>query len=138
MFLDSGNIISDETFCTQSQIMTWASQLSSSNWCHMIQKGHVTPTATNCHPLTDAEIFCRKFRELFHHNLTQCAECFIRKKRTLSNTYRQRQGRSYNYIVETNRAILVRKNVYLSCSYDTHRLLSAPLLAYFCLLSRGR
>ncbi len=37
IFLDSGNIISDETFCTQSQL-----------------------------------------RELFHHNLILCAECFIR------------------------------------------------------------
>ncbi len=40
----------------------------SSNWCHMIQKGHVTPTATSYHPLTKAGRFCRKFRNFFHHN----------------------------------------------------------------------
>ncbi len=76
MFLDSGNIISDETFCTKSQnyggkssqIFGRKSQLSSSNWCHMIQKGHVTPTATSYHPLTKAERFCRKFGNFFHHN----------------------------------------------------------------------
>ncbi len=39
----------------------WISQLLSSNWWHMIQKGHVTPTAISCHPLTKAERFCRKF-----------------------------------------------------------------------------
>ncbi len=39
----------------------WTSQLSSSNWCHMIQKGHVTPTATSCHPPTKAKRFCWKF-----------------------------------------------------------------------------
>ena len=39
----------------------WTSQLSSANWYHMIQKGHVAPTATSCHPLTKAERFCRKF-----------------------------------------------------------------------------
>ncbi len=32
-----------------------------SNWCHMIQKGHVTPTVTSCHPLMQAERFCQKF-----------------------------------------------------------------------------
>ncbi len=56
----------------------WTSQLSPSTWCHMIQNGHVTPTATSCHPLTKAERFCRKFGNLFHHNLTLCAECYIR------------------------------------------------------------
>ncbi len=54
------------------------SQLSSSNWCHMIQKGHVTPTATSSHALTKAERFCQIFGNCFHHNLTLCAECFIR------------------------------------------------------------
>ncbi len=44
----------------------------------MIQKGHVTPTATSCHRLTKAERFCRKFGNFFHHNMTLCAECFIR------------------------------------------------------------
>ncbi len=34
---------------------------TASNWCHMIQKAHVTPTATSCHPLTKAEWFCQKF-----------------------------------------------------------------------------
>ncbi len=48
------------------------------HWCHMIQKGHVTLTATSCHPLTKAERFCRSFGNFFHHNLTLCAECFIR------------------------------------------------------------
>ncbi len=56
----------------------WTSQLSSSNWCYMIQKGHVTPTATSYHPLTKAERFCRKFGNFFHHYLTLCVECFIR------------------------------------------------------------
>ncbi len=108
MFLDSGNIISDGTFCTQSQITVekvpefsakslclrqgmvtsgrWchmtlldhATPGSSSNWCHMIQKGHVTPTATSYHALTKAERFCRKFGNFFHHNLTLCTECSIR------------------------------------------------------------
>ncbi len=39
----------------------WTSQLSSCNWCHMIQKSHVTPTSTTFHPLTKADRFCRKF-----------------------------------------------------------------------------
>ncbi len=30
------------------------------------------------HPLTKAERFCRKFGNFFRHNLTLCAECFIR------------------------------------------------------------
>ncbi len=42
----------------------WTSQLSSSNWCHMIQKGHVTPTAISCYPLTKVERFCWKFGNL--------------------------------------------------------------------------
>ncbi len=56
----------------------WTSQLSSSNWCHMIQKGHVTPKATSYHPLTKAERFCRKFGNFSHHYLTLCVECFGR------------------------------------------------------------
>ncbi len=48
------------------------------NWCDMIQKGHVTPTATSYHPLTKAERFCRKFGNFFHYYLTLCVECFIR------------------------------------------------------------
>ncbi len=51
---------------------------TSARWCHMTLLDHVTPTATSCHPLTKAEKFCRKFGNLFHHNLTLCAECFIR------------------------------------------------------------
>ncbi len=31
----------------------------------MIQRGHVTPTATSYHPLTKAERFCRKFGNFF-------------------------------------------------------------------------
>ncbi len=42
----------------------WTSQLSSSNWCHMIQKGHATPMATSCHPLTKAERFCQIFGKI--------------------------------------------------------------------------
>ncbi len=56
----------------------WTSKLSSSNWCHMIQKDHMTPTATSCHALTKAECYCWKFGNFFHHNLTLCAKCFIR------------------------------------------------------------
>ncbi len=52
MFLDSGNIISDETFCTQSQIM--------------VEKfpNFRPPTATTSswHPLTKAERFLPKIR----------------------------------------------------------------------------
>ncbi len=55
----------------------WTSQLSSSNWCHMIQKGHVTPTATSYHPLTKAERFCRKFGIFFQYYWL-CVECFVR------------------------------------------------------------
>ncbi len=58
--------------------LAWTTQLSASNRCHQIQKGHVTPTATSCHLLMKAERFCRKFGNFFHHNLTLCAECFIR------------------------------------------------------------
>ncbi len=54
------------------------SPLSSSNWCQMIQKGNLTPTATSYHPLTKAEIFCRKFGNFFHHYLSLCVGCFIR------------------------------------------------------------
>ncbi len=110
MFLDSGNIISDETLCTQSnygeKVPEFLAELlclrqgmaTSGRWCHMthldhvtpvggcqlgcpgrteqghrpghpschppthmIQKGHVIPTATSCHPLTKAERFCWKF-----------------------------------------------------------------------------
>ncbi len=56
MFLDSGNIISDETFCTQSQIMVEKvpefsagslclrqGMLTSGHWCHMTLLDHVTP-----------------------------------------------------------------------------------------------
>ncbi len=61
-------------------------------WCHMIQKGYVTPTATSCqspsgscdiatatscHPLTKAERFLPKIQELFQNNLTLCTESFI-------------------------------------------------------------
>ncbi len=59
-------------------LRAWTTQLSASNRCHQIQKGHVTPTATSCHLLMKAERFCRKFGNFFHHNLTLCAECFIR------------------------------------------------------------
>ncbi len=48
MFLDSGTIISDETFYTQSQIV--------------VEKI----------PVTKAERFCRKFGNFFHHYLTVC------------------------------------------------------------------
>ncbi len=56
MFLESGNIISDETFCTQSQIMVKKvpefsavalclrqGMATSGRWCHMILLDHVTP-----------------------------------------------------------------------------------------------
>ncbi len=56
MFLDSGNIISDETFYTQTQIMVEKfpefsaeslclrqGMVTSGRWCHM---GHATPTDT--------------------------------------------------------------------------------------------
>ncbi len=48
----------------------WASQLSSSNWCHMIQKGHVTLRATSCHPQDEGRDILQKIQELFHNNLT--------------------------------------------------------------------
>ncbi len=44
---------------------------------HMIQKDHVTPTATSYHPLTKAERFCQKFFSTII--LTMCTECLIRK-----------------------------------------------------------
>ncbi len=57
MFLDSGNIISDETFHTQSQIMVEKvpefsaeslclrrGMVTSGRWCHMTLLDHVTPT----------------------------------------------------------------------------------------------
>ncbi len=56
MFLDSGNIISDETFYSQSQIMVekipeFSAEslclrqgvLTSGRWCHMTLLDHVTP-----------------------------------------------------------------------------------------------
>ncbi len=57
---------------------SWTSQLSSSNWCHMIQKGPVAPMATSYHPLTKAERFCRKFGNFPTIILTLCTECLIR------------------------------------------------------------
>ncbi len=42
--------------------------------------GNVTPTATSYHLLTKAERFCQKFGNFFHHYLTLCVECFVRKK----------------------------------------------------------
>ncbi len=56
MFLDSGNIISDETFYAQSQIMVEKvpefsaeslclrqGRITSGRWCHMTLLDHVTP-----------------------------------------------------------------------------------------------
>ncbi len=57
MFLDSGNIISDETFCThesnyggkvpvflaESLCLRWG-MATSDRWCHMTLLDHVTPT----------------------------------------------------------------------------------------------
>ncbi len=54
MFLDSGNIIYDETFCTQSHVMVEKVPEFSAE-SHMT---FLTPTATSYHPLTKAERFC--------------------------------------------------------------------------------
>ncbi len=60
MFLDSGNIISDETFYTQSQIMVEkVPEFSAESLCH--RQGMVTSG------------------NFFHHYLTLCVECFVRK-----------------------------------------------------------
>ncbi len=58
MFLDSGNIIYGETFCTQSQIMVekvpefsaeslclCQGMATSGRWCHMTLLDHMTPIA---------------------------------------------------------------------------------------------
>ncbi len=54
--------------CLPTAVFGWVNIWSSYNWCHVIQKCHVTPTATSYHPLTKAERFCRKFGNFFHHN----------------------------------------------------------------------
>ncbi len=59
--------------------LAWTSQLSSSNWCHMIQKGHVTPTATELPSPDEGREILPKIRELFPILLTLCVECFVRK-----------------------------------------------------------
>ncbi len=79
MFLDSGNIISDETFYAQSQIMVekvpeFSAQslcrrqgmVTSVRWCHMTLLDHVTPVG-GYHPLTKAERFCRKLGNFFQY-----------------------------------------------------------------------
>ncbi len=72
MFLDSGNIISDETFYTQSQTMVEKiPEFSAESLCLR----HVTPTATSYHPLMKAERFCRKFGNFFRHYLTLSSVC---------------------------------------------------------------
>ncbi len=61
MFLDSGNIISDETFYTQSHIMVdkvpefsaeslclRQGMVTSGRWCHMTLLDHVTPVGARC------------------------------------------------------------------------------------------
>ncbi len=65
MFLDSGNIISDETFYTQSHII--------------VEKVPEFLAESLYYPLMKAERFCRKFGNFFHYYLTLCVECFIRK-----------------------------------------------------------
>ncbi len=87
---------SAESLCLRQGMVT------SGRWCHMTLLDHVTPVGgwqLRCPgrcpcsaqaSLAEGREILLKIRELFHHNLTLCAECFIRnyvsraKKHSLS------------------------------------------------------
>ncbi len=98
----------------------------SSNWCHMIQKGHVTPTATSYHPLTKAERFCRKFRNFFNHYLTLCVECFIRNVGVVFWNFLSRRvpcWQKFQSVLRTSKFEISKKKTKKFWNFHSHRAL---------------